>query len=212
MVVTEGLRVRRQMSFATVVRPTSAHAERGIALLEILIALVITMVGLLGMAHLHSKLLNADVEAYQRSQALLLLQDMAERIGTNRDNAANYVTGVADPLGTDDDQPADCTTLATPTTQELDACDWSNALKGAAETKGGNNVGGLIGARGCVECIGTCPDDGTYQVTVVWQGLHPTAASVGSTCGQGEYDSGGNCEDDKCRRVLTTLVRIGTLN
>ena len=49
--------------------------------------------GLLGVAGLQSRMQVAEVEAYQRTQAIVLLQDMVDRINANRVNAASYATG-----------------------------------------------------------------------------------------------------------------------
>lgn len=182
----------------------SKTEQRGVALLEVLITMVILAVGLLGLAGLQMRLQSSEMESYQRAQALILLSDMADRIATNRNAAASYVT--TDPLGAGMDCPT-----ATSTRQERDASEWCNALQGAAETTGTNNVGAMIGGRGCVESIG----GSQYMVTVTWQGLVPISAPPESVaCGQGEYDSsetGANCINDLCRRAITTIVSIATL-
>jgi len=175
--------------------------QRGVSLIEVLIAMVILAVGLLGLAGLQGRLHTLQMESYQRAQALMLLQDMANRIATNRNNAAAYVTGT--PLGTG---------MVCPTTNasrvQADTRDWCNALQGVAETMGTSNLGAMVGGRGCVETIGT--DE--YMVTVAWQGMGPVSAPPASvTCGVDEYDGGPNCIDDLCRRVVTTVVRIATL-
>jgi type IV pilus assembly protein PilV len=69
----------------------------------------------------------------------------------------------------------------------------------------------MIGGRGCVEAL----PDNEYLVTVAWQGLTPVSAPPASvTCGQNLYDgpAGSPCQADRCRRVVTTVVRIATLN
>ena len=75
----------------------------------ILIAIAVVTAGLLGVARLQAQMQTAELEAYQRTQAIALLQDMVDRINANRRNAAFYVTGT--PLGTDSD--IDCTAPAT---------------------------------------------------------------------------------------------------
>ena len=59
----------------------------GFTLLEVLIALLVLSVGLLGLAGLQTRGLATGHNAYLRSQAVLLAQDMAERIRVN----TNYV-------------------------------------------------------------------------------------------------------------------------
>lgn len=172
-------------------------------MLEVLITLVILAIGLLGLAGLQSRLQASEMEAYQRAQALILLDDMASRITTNRANAVNYVTGTDSPLGVGMTCPSD-----TSTQRKIDHKEWCAALQGAAETSGGANVGAMLGGRGCVEDLG----GGAYRVTVAWQGLTPIA-SPAVACGQGSYDSAGTaCTDDLCRRAVFTVVRIATLS
>lgn len=179
------------------------HTQRGTTLLEVLVTIVILAIGLLGLAGLQARLQSSEMEAYQRTQALILLNDMASRIATNRANAASYVTGAATPLG----GTSACPTT-TATRQQVDAGEWCEALKGASETLGGGNVGAMVGGRGCVEDIG----GGQYLVTVAWQGMTPISAPA-PACGQGLYNgvAGSACTGDLCRRVITTVVRIGNL-
>jgi len=175
-------------------------AQRGTSLIEVLVTLVILTIGLLGLAGLQSRLQVSELEAYQRAQALILLNDMASRVATNRSAAASYVTGT--PLGAG---MTSCPTT-TSTQQERDAGEWCNVFKGAGEQSGIGNVGAMIGGRGCVESLG----GGEYLVTVAWQGLTPIAAPA-VTCGQNSYNGGTFCVDDLCRRTVTTIVRIGDL-
>ena len=91
----------------------------------------------------------------------------------------------------------------------LDLCEFGNALTGASETSaGGDSIGAMIGARGCITEIhapnatpGSC-QAGSYEVTVVWQGLTPTVAPA-SQCGVGLYG------DDALRRAMTVRVGAG---
>jgi len=173
--------------------------ERGATLIEVLITIVILTFGLLGVAGLQVRMQLAQAESYHRSHAVLLMQDIVDRVNANRNNALNYVTGAA--LGTGN-AVQDCTGL---TGAALDLCEWNNALLGSAEsTAGGQNAGGMIGARGCIaNVVATMPRE--FVVAVTWQGLMPTAAPASTTCGQGLY---GN---EQTRRVLVARVTIGCL-
>ena len=181
--------------------------QQGTTMLEVLVTIVILAFGMLGLAGLQSKIFIAEMESYQRAQAVLLLNDMVERINANRSVAATYVLG-ANTLGTGDTQPADCSGTAAGVAR--DKCEWSNALKGTAETSsGGTKVGGVIGALGCVTqiqaedaTVGLCRP-GIYMVTVAWQGLNPTSIPSAG-CGAGSFGS-----DDRLRRALSARVSIG---
>jgi len=176
-------------------------------MIEVLVTLVIIAFGLLGMAGLQTRLQISELESYQRSQALLLLNDMANRVATNRSNAASYVTGPSAPMGAGITCPTAVATAA-----QRDLKEWCEALQGAAETtvSGGvtSKVGAMIGGRGCVETVGS-----DYLITVAWQGMIPISAPASSVaCGASAYNAtGSSCHDDLCRRVVTTLVRVATL-
>jgi type IV pilus assembly protein PilV len=185
------------------------RAQRGATLIEVLVTLLIVAFGLFGLVGLQARLQTAEMESYQRSQALILLNDMASRIAINRRMASSYVTTT--PLGTGIACPT-----GTGTRQQVDAMEWCNALQGAAETSGNTKMGAMIGGRGCVQDLG----NNEYLITVAWQGLVPIAAPAeGAACGKDQYDvaptataPNPQCTADRCRRIVTTLVRIGTLS
>ncbi len=58
-------------------------AQQGVSMLEILIALLITTVGLLGFAGLQSRALMSTEDTYQRTQATSIAQEMIDRIRMN---------------------------------------------------------------------------------------------------------------------------------
>lgn len=193
----------------------SSHpaAERGFTLIEVLVTFIVLAIGLLGLAQLMARMHSVEMESYQRSQAVLLMQDMASRVAVAGQNASSYVTGTSQPLGTSYNDSTLCAATSGPS---YDMCIWSKALKGAGETtnSGANLVGAMIGARGCIEQIqalnaasGVC-QAGIYRVSVVWQGLTPTVAPSNLACGQNLY--GNNASQDNLRRAVSTKVTIGT--
>lgn len=186
------------------------NSQRGFSLVEVLVTMVILAIGLLGVAGLQARMQLADMEAYQRSQALILVDDIASRMATNRRNAAAYVTGTTNSLGTGMVCP---TTTSSSTLEQTDENQWCNALQGVAEVAGAIKTGTMLGARGCVESL----PGNEYLITVVWQGLSPVSAPPASVaCGANLYDgavgsTSSNCAGDRCRRVLTTVVRVAVL-
>jgi len=104
----------------------------GFSLIEVLVALVILAVGLLGVAGLQANSLRNTYSANLRSQATTMAQDMIERIRANRDFAlqsnANYAIALnAEP-------PADATDCrqAACTSAELanhDKSQWLSTLQ-----------------------------------------------------------------------------------
>lgn len=186
--------------------PVGAGA-RGATMVEVLVALLILAVGLMGAAALQSRALQVELDAYQRSQALILAQDMVSRINTNRPAAGCYNTMSADPnyVGTGNENPAGCLGWGTSATRERadnDLDQWVDLLTGGTETLNGSDVGGMTGARGCIEHVAA---DNVFIVTVAWQGQEQTVAPTDNTCAQGEY---GN---DAQRRVVSLSLRLAEL-
>jgi type IV pilus assembly protein PilV len=185
----------------------------GFAMIEVMVALVILLFGLLGLAGVSSRANMAEMESYQRVQALMLLQDMADRLNANRKVAACYsnsATGVQ--VGTGSSTLPSCA-IGTALQQAQAVADlsaWDGMLKGQAEQVAGARRGAMIGAVGCV--LQSDAATNVYMVAVAWQGLQPTAAprlADGATafpCGNGAFG------DERLHRVVTTKVRIGALS
>jgi len=73
--------------------------HRGFTLIEIMVAVVVLAIGLLGLAGLQATSLRFNNSAYHRSQATNLAYDMADRMRANRQAAPTYDTGgMLDPL------------------------------------------------------------------------------------------------------------------
>lgn len=183
-------------------RPRRA-AQSGSSLLEVLITVIVIALGLLGTAGLLARLHTSEMEGYQRAQAVILLEDMVHRIDANRNAASAYVTTASSPFGAGMICPS-----ATSTLQQRDTSEWCAALQGAAEKTGTGSVGAMIGGRGCVEDLG----NNEYMVTVAWQGLGAVSAPPNSVaCGKDLYNDSTTCAGDRCRRAVTSIVKIAPL-
>lgn len=189
------------------------QAQQGSSLIEVLVTLVILMVGLLGLVGLMVQSQRSQMESYQRVQALVVLQDMVNRINTNRKAADCYAiaatdgTGFLGAPGTGHAGTPTCTTVSLTAEQKARAVDdmteWGNLLLGSAEKSGSSDVGAMLGARGCVRLVST----GVYQVSVVWQGNGKTVApNANAKCGKDLYG------DEKQRRVVTVPLQIANLS
>jgi type IV pilus assembly protein PilV len=96
--------------------------QRGFTLLEVLIALVIFSLGLLGMAGLLTVSVKTNHSAYLRSQAFLLAQDMADRMRANGPGMwKNKYT--LNTIATSGTPTAVAFTALTPTTSCQSSCD-----------------------------------------------------------------------------------------
>lgn len=191
----------------------AATRQRGFSLLEVLISIVIAVFGLLGLVGIQAVTHVAELESYQRAQALVLMNDMAERINANRASAGCYAITTASSgtpyvgtstgggyLGT-----PNCSSGFLNTQTRLlansDLTDWDETLQGAAEKTAGASVGAMNGARGCVSFD---PVTATYTIAVAWQGMTDTFLPV-VNCGNGLYGP------ETRRRVVWTTLKIATL-
>lgn len=177
----------------------------GFALVESMVTVVVVAFGLLGVAGLVSRSFFTEVDAIQRAQASMLMQDMVTRIEGNRANASAYVTGDAGITGY---AYASCDPAAL--VVDRDRCTWGQLLAGGNERIDGANAGVLVGAVGCVHEIDAF--NRIYAVSIAWQGSTPGAAPIVDNnfaptgCGRDGFGS------ENQRRLMTTLLRIGTLN
>jgi type IV pilus assembly protein PilV len=135
------------------------HTARGFTLLEVLIALVVLSIGLLGIAALQGVGLRTSHGAHLASQASLLAYDMADRIRANPQNFwASHDFTSAD-FSTDDidcSQPSPVTPLAV-----VDRWEWSCSIEDLLPQGTGTISGGLV--------AGT--DARRYIILIEWQDL-----------------------------------------
>lgn len=179
-------------------------AQKGFSLLEVLVSIVILAIGLLGLAGLQTKANEVEIEAYQRSVALMLVQDMADRISAGRQYVEAFKAKSLVVYGGDGQLDA-C-----PDTADVDAqlCEWGNAMDGAGEKKGAANIGAPIGMRGCL--ISIPPTNGAlgeFFVVGVWQGLLSTASPPANTPGA-QCDPNADFGAANRRRAIVTRVLI----
>lgn len=184
----------------------------GFALIESMVTIVVIAFGLLGVAGLVSRSFVTEAEANQRTQAQLLLQDMTARIEANRANAVTYVTGDNGITGYVDVNGNPTLVSCDPATPlvDRDRCEWGQKIAGADERIDARNASMLVGAIGCIYEIDAF--NRIYAISVAWQGPSASTEPAGDLnflpagCGRNLYG------DEAQRRLVTTLLRIGTLN
>jgi type IV pilus assembly protein PilV len=97
---------------------------RGFSLIEVLIALLILAIGVLGIAALQFKGLRYSHDAFLRSQINFLAYDIGELMRSNRSNAASYVSNYTVPAATG----ANTCNYATASTATNDLGCWHNRV------------------------------------------------------------------------------------
>ncbi len=123
----------------------------GLTLIEVLIALVVLSIGLLGLAGLQTTSLQSNTSAYHRTQATALAYDLADRMRANRNAALNdqYNGGFQTP------PPACNPAVGGGGTPATDLLAWRNAL-----------VCRLPQGTGAV--VRVDPDSNEFTITIRW--------------------------------------------
>jgi type IV pilus assembly protein PilV len=130
--------------------------QSGYSLLEILIAIAVTSVGLFGLAGMQATGLKNNHSAYHRSQATVLAYDMADRMRANMSSIDNYLSSYMTlALATSNGATAGCKSTGGCSTAQMatnDLIDWNTDLTTA-----------LPGATGTITVTGDI-----YTITVNW--------------------------------------------
>lgn len=135
----------------TVMRRQHKAKSAGFTLVEVLVAVAVLAVGLLGMAGLQVASLHFNHSAYLRAQATLMAYDMAERIKANPVGLAN---GNYNKQNAPDADIAGCLTVDGCNPAQMaqhDLFEWKAALTRQ-----------LPGGKGVV-CIDKTPNDASYD-------------------------------------------------
>ena len=149
---------------------TNRHTNTGFSLLEVLIALLILAVGLLGMASLMLHSMKSNQSSYQRTQASLLAYDMAERLRLNPTIATagnNYVIASTASPGSAVTCPSGICTAAQ--SSAVDVYEWSKAIND-------QQLSGTVARNGNI-----------YTINVSWD-VSFTAADSGCGAGQCSFE------------------------
>jgi len=112
---------------------TIMNKHKGFTLVEILIAMVILAIGLLGLAGLQASTLRNNQSAYFRSQATQLAYDIADRIRANfveanKLAASAYITVNPTAAAVQADCTSVTTTCTTADMAENDLFEWNSAV------------------------------------------------------------------------------------
>ncbi|MBN8240561.1 type IV pilus modification protein PilV [Marinobacter hydrocarbonoclasticus] len=108
--------------------PMALTRQAGIGLIEILVTVLILGIGILGVASTQVVSLQMNTQSQSRSQAVLLAEDLLDRIRANPDNIGGYALAQGDAQGADGGA---CDTSFVPANGSVAANDvatWENNL------------------------------------------------------------------------------------
>jgi len=185
----------------TMHKPNTSR-QTGISLIEILVAVFVVSIGLLGVARMEILAKQSNADAIERTSATQLARDMIEKMRANPKQLALYVgktLGNNNASFTKNCDQVDCTAADL---ASWDLYQWEQELMGASEVNSANkNTGGLDTPRGCI--AGPAGGPGQYSITIAWKSNAPLKDNPSNTCGQGLYGT-----SDVYRRLLTLSLYI----
>lgn len=200
-----------------------SHRAEGFSLIEVLIAMVILSIGVLGVTGLQLMSKRNNQDSVQQIRAASLAQELVERMRANSssDGLATYVFNSPSEVGPMESAPSqDCRTAASACDTEQmalhDLWVWQQGLAGADERIEEDNTGGLVNPRACI--TGPGGGSGLYTVTIAWRGgaAIPDSTAIGPdgapiSCGSNAVDEDGNPlygDADEFRRTIVVPAYI----
>lgn len=188
--------------------PQSLRASNdGYLMIEVLVALTISIVGIVGIAKIQHVAKSANAQAIQRTIATNLAINFIERVRANTQAIDNYFT--ADQSTLKGFSPAPNKLCTATEMAGFDIWNWEQQLIGAEEVVStGQNAGGLVSPIVCLERP-SGGGGGLYQIAIAWHGqskitstaaiTNSNAAACGADPADNAYDSTGN--DNVFRRI-----------
>ena len=146
-----------------------ASASAGFTLIEILVAMLIIAIGVLGIAALQFKGLQYNQDAYFRTQVNFLAYDIADRIRLNKANAATYASSLTN-YTVPSTRPTGCTqtgTGAVGVTNDL-AC-WKQQIYDAMPPGSTADINDDGGGQYTIKLAWTDREGNTHDVTYTFE-------------------------------------------
>ncbi len=137
---------------------TLGHRQRGVGLIEVLVAVLILSLGLLGMAGLQANALKANQSSYARTQAVMLsyyMMDAMRADGTTAKTGA-YNTDTTYAAGEEIEKACDITDFPDNTLADNTREHWIDSLK--------ENLGKDDSTCGAI----FCDADGNCTIQITW--------------------------------------------
>ena len=160
----------------------SWRQQRGFSLIEILVAVAVIAIGVLGVIALQGATIKTTLDSSQRTSAAAMAEQMIESMRANPSQLAAYHDAVAGAGTYTSSAPSpDCSQAgANCTPAQLVNWDlylWEYNLMGKdVLINGVAGSGGLIDARGCITV-----DGNTVTIVVAWRGGIGVADAAGTT-------------------------------
>ncbi len=169
----------------SIITPHRSRTESGFTLLEVMVALVIFSIGMLGLAGIQAEGIQSNNTAYLRTIAMQHAYNISDLIRANTDDAGNVDSTFDNVTSSVGSAPTSCIQAATGgapdcTTSQMAAFDLYHWKKQIQDT--------LPSGRATIVNNG-----GVYEITIMWD-----EDGTGAT---GENCSGNSATDLKCYKL-----------
>jgi len=187
--------------------------SKGFSLVEVLVALFVLSVGILGIIGLQLFAKQNNFDAIQRTTAAALATDIVERMRLNKTSLAAYAVS-ATPVSAQAPTtfPTTCTSAAMCSAAQIAAQDlqtWYGLINGLSDQQGIQTTGGLSVPSACIiqdpNGVGGTVGASQYRIVIAWRGQTPVSSSTRNTCGTGLGLYGTN---DQYRRIFILDAKI----
>ena len=165
----------------------SENNQRGMTLIEVMVALFILVTGVLGAVAMQASAKKGSFDAMQRSVASALAQDILERMRSNDAllldaYSGTYGDGTASSTAPSPNCRTSTTQCSQPEMVTFDLYEWEVNLMGADVKNASVSNGGLVGAVACIVHA-----NNNVDIVISWQGREETSdgASDNSTFAKG---------------------------
>lgn len=184
--------------------------QQGVSLIEVMVAVFVLAVGILGIIGLQLLAKQNSYDAIQRTTASWLATTIIERMRANPSALDSYA-GSLEPITMQvPGLPDRCTAPCSPEQiAEYDLAYWQNMLVGAAQMDSDNvTFGGLIAPSACITVEPVTGDDGfDVTVAIAWRGRSAIGDPLENDCGVISVDSPYG-DSNEFRRVMWIDARI----
>ena len=187
------------------------RASSGYTLLELLISVVVLSLGLLGVGSLQAVSVRSNFEAFQRTDASQLANDIVDRIRANSTMLSIYASAADYTLGggvIENKPPACAQSDSADTCQNkmanLDRWEWEQIIDSATSTS-------MVNGRICITQPDFAANPGIVQVVVAWRGIAKRGGDINveTTKALNPCGKTGTEEDDYLKQVVVnTYVTI----
>jgi type IV pilus assembly protein PilV len=164
---------------------TTLPAARGFTLIEVLVAVLLFSIGLLGVAGLQTAGLKTTNQSYQRTVAITAMRDMADRMRANMTGVRNgYYSAISGNAYTIPACITNSTACSAADLANFDAYQWNNSTSGTLPTLLPSGAGTVT----CTPIAGATPPPAlpagsSCTINVQWDGNRVGSSATSCTTG-----------------------------